>query len=678
MYLLHGIGGNEDEWYNNGAPNVILDNLIAAGDIQPFVLVLPYGNATATGVDGWENFTKDLLESLIPYIESNYSVYTDAQHRAIAGLSQGGAQSMNIGLPNVEKFPYIGGFSSSPITKQNNQLFPDGGTKAKANLKLLFLSCGTSDNLIFSNNRVRDYCKTNNITHTEWLLQGYGHDWTVWKPSLWNFARMACAAGFTDSTTPTETTPPRTTPPKTTPIPRSAFTRIEAEEFDDVNSSTIEKVSTTSGGSGLGYIESGDYSVYKSIDFGSGATSFKAMVADSVTADIELRLNSPTGTRIGTLSVESTGGWDTYQEQICEISSVTGKNDLYLVFSGPVNIDWFTFGGGGSTTPSVGTLGDLNDDGEVNSTDYALLKRHILGSAVLTGTALKNADVNSDGNTDSTDYALIRRYILGLIPSFGTNVTPTIKIVETPTSGTKILPSVDSVEKDGPFSLTVERNVGPSGKAWVVRPANLGSLGVTAHPIFIWGPGGGSDPSYYQDIMTRIASHGFVVYSETPSDSGAEMKAGIDWLIEQNSNSSSKYYNKLDTSRIAAGGHSLGSVASYGVATDARISTTIHVDGGSLDGNGASKMRKPTALICGLDDNLALENTRTDYKKATVPVWIGLMRGVDHGTGPKYALPATLAWLRWHLAGETERSSMFIGQGATFNTGIWQSESKNW
>jgi endo-1,4-beta-xylanase len=214
MYLLHGIGGNEDEWYNNGAPNVILDNLIAAGQIQPFILVLPNGNATGNGVsDGWENFTKDLLDSLIPYIEKNYSAYTDPQHRAIAGLSQGGAQSMNIGLPNVDKFPYIGGFSSSPITKQNNQLFPDGGIKAKANLKVLFLSCGTSDNLIFSNNRVRDYCKTNNIPCTEWLLQGYGHDWTVWKPSLWNFAQMACAAGFTNqiSVTPTSTPTPTST-----------------------------------------------------------------------------------------------------------------------------------------------------------------------------------------------------------------------------------------------------------------------------------------------------------------------------------------------------------------------------------------------------------------------------------------------------------------------------------
>ncbi len=225
---------------------------------------------------------------------------------------------------------------------------------------------------------------------------------------------------FNSSTSPI-TTSPHTTPPTTTPIPpkmKDAFDKFEAEDYDSVDSLTIETIQTGDGGSGLGYIENGNSAVYKNVDFGNGATSFKAMVAGELDVNIELRLNSPTGIRVGTLHVESTGDWSEYQEQVCEIDSVKDKNDLYLVFSGPVNIDWFTFVGEGSTTPSVGTLGDLNADGGVNSTDYALLKRHILGSTVLTGTALKNADVNSDGKADSTDYALMRRYILGLISSF--------------------------------------------------------------------------------------------------------------------------------------------------------------------------------------------------------------------------------------------------------------------
>ncbi|WP_313073335.1 sialate O-acetylesterase [Lacrimispora sp.] len=350
MYLLHGIGGNEDEWYNNGAPNVILDNLIAAGKIQPFILVLPNGNATGNGVrDGWENFTKDLTNSLVPYIESHYSVYTDAQHRAIAGLSQGGAQSLNIGLPNVDKFPYIGGFSSSPITKQVNQLFPDGGTKVKANSKLLFLSCGTSDGLISNNNRVRDYCKSNNIRYTEWLLPGKGHDWSVWKPSLWNFAQMACAAGFTDQTTPTPT-----------PDPRSAFTQIEAESFD--NQSGIQTETCNEGGQNIGYIENGDYAVYSNIDFGNGAANFQARVASGASGgNIEIRLDSITGTLIGTCPVTGTGGWQNWTDVKSSVNGASGKHDVYLKFTGGngylFNLNWFKF----TTQYSMEILGGVDE-----------------------------------------------------------------------------------------------------------------------------------------------------------------------------------------------------------------------------------------------------------------------------------------------------------------------------
>jgi enterochelin esterase-like enzyme len=229
LYLLHGIGGNEDEWYSNGAPHVILDNLLAADKIQPFILVLPNGNATGTGVsDGWENFTNDLINCLIPYIESHYSVYTDRLHRALAGLSMGGGQSFNIGLTHLNLFPYIGAYSAAPNTYANSKLFPDGGIAAKQQLKLLFISYGTNDNLISFGTGVHNYCNTNGISNIYWLLQGAGHDWNVWKQSLWNFAQMACARGFTDygvipTSTPTSTpTPTGTVNPTPTPTPTTS------------------------------------------------------------------------------------------------------------------------------------------------------------------------------------------------------------------------------------------------------------------------------------------------------------------------------------------------------------------------------------------------------------------------------------------------------------------------
>lgn len=127
---------------------------------------------------------------------------------------------------------------------------------------------------------------------------------------------------------------------------------MEAENYSSLNSSTIQTVGTANGGSGLGYIGNGDYVVYNNVDFGTGATSFKAMVANSGTSNIELRLNSPTGTLIGTLPVTSTGGWNTYREQTFSINKVTGVNNLYLVFTGAVNIDWFTFGTSVVTAPN--------------------------------------------------------------------------------------------------------------------------------------------------------------------------------------------------------------------------------------------------------------------------------------------------------------------------------------
>lgn len=192
---------------------------------------------------------------------------------------------------------------------------------------------------------------------------------------------------------------------------KDAFSRIEAEDYSSYNSSTLEVIGTPNDSDGIGYIETGDYAVYKNVDFGKGAISFKSMVASELATNIELRLNSPTGTLIGTLKVAITGGWGEYEEQVCSISDVTGINDLYLIFTGPVNIDWFTFENDDKDdSPSI--LGDLNGDGEIDTMDASLLKRHLLEIKYLTGIALLNADMNDDGIIDTIDYTLMRRYIL--------------------------------------------------------------------------------------------------------------------------------------------------------------------------------------------------------------------------------------------------------------------------
>ena len=202
-----------------------------------------------------------------------------------------------------------------------------------------------------------------------------------------------------------------------TPITSSAFNKLEVESYNDTNSSTIITIGTANSGGGLGSISNGDYLAFKNIDFGSGATSFKSLIAGTGTPNIELRLNSPTGTLIGTLTMVSTGGWNEYWEQSCNINTVTGVNDLYLVFTGPVNIDWFTFAAG-DMTPSDGILGDLNGDKKVDAIDFALLKSHMLGITTLIGTNYTNADVNIDGEVNAIDYASMKQYLLSIISSF--------------------------------------------------------------------------------------------------------------------------------------------------------------------------------------------------------------------------------------------------------------------
>ncbi|MBS1655232.1 MAG: esterase [Bacteroidetes bacterium] len=199
LYLLHGIGGDEKEWLNGGKPQVILDNLYAEGKIEPMIVVMPNGRAMkddrATGnimapdkVQAFATFEKDLLNDLIPFIEKKYPVIKDREHRAIAGLSMGGGQSLNFGLGNLDKFAWIGGFSSAPNTKTPEELVPNPA-ETKEKLKLLWMSCGASDGLIMFSQRLHDYLIKNNVPHIYFVEPGV-HDFKVWKNSLYMFSQL--------------------------------------------------------------------------------------------------------------------------------------------------------------------------------------------------------------------------------------------------------------------------------------------------------------------------------------------------------------------------------------------------------------------------------------------------------------------------------------------------------
>jgi enterochelin esterase-like enzyme len=216
LFLLHGIGGNEKhEWTgmgsNQGRAGVILDNLIAEKKITPMIVVFPNGDVSTNAApaggpgrrggfggggdaaqisgDGWaKNFENDLLNDLIPFIQSHYSAYTNREHRAIAGLSMGGGQSLDYGLSHLDTFAYVGGFSSAPNTRKPEQLVPDP-EKATQMLKVLWISGGNKDGLLRITQGVHAYLKEHNVPHI-YHVDDNAHDFKHWKNSLYWFSQQ--------------------------------------------------------------------------------------------------------------------------------------------------------------------------------------------------------------------------------------------------------------------------------------------------------------------------------------------------------------------------------------------------------------------------------------------------------------------------------------------------------
>jgi len=247
LYLLHGIGGNENHWTQFGNTDSILDNLIADNKAVPMIIVMPNGRASnepstmfggrggragggappagqaqsgaapaaaaapqggaqagaaapagggrggrggaGMGVEftAYAAFEKELIGDLIPFIESRYSVQADREHRALAGLSMGGGQSLNFGLANLNTFAWVGGFSSAPNTAQPAQLVPDAAA-TKKQLKLLWVGCGDKDTLFNISENVHKYLDEQNVPHVWQIDLGGVHDFVVWKNNLYHFS----------------------------------------------------------------------------------------------------------------------------------------------------------------------------------------------------------------------------------------------------------------------------------------------------------------------------------------------------------------------------------------------------------------------------------------------------------------------------------------------------------
>jgi enterochelin esterase-like enzyme len=208
FYLLHGAGDVDHSWSSVGRAGFILDNLIAAGKAKPMLVVMPAGHVNGAGAalggqvpasaaqgmpgigSGPDPFAQDFLTDLMPYIEKNYRVLTDRQSRAIAGLSMGGNQTLNVAIPHLDKFAYIGVFSSGIISGTRGAPPPPAAidnAATKRDLRLLWFSTGKDDGLIATTRNTVELLRKHKFTPVFIESEG-AHTWLNWRDYLTQFA----------------------------------------------------------------------------------------------------------------------------------------------------------------------------------------------------------------------------------------------------------------------------------------------------------------------------------------------------------------------------------------------------------------------------------------------------------------------------------------------------------
>ncbi len=201
LYLLHGFSDDASGWTAVGRAHVILDNLIARGKARPMFIVMPLGYGApeillrtgprdpAMGKRNMERFRDAMLQEVAPQVEKLYRVSTDRKFRAIAGLSMGGAESLFTGLNALDRFVWVGAFSSGGLGEDFNATFPTLDSKANEQLRLLWIGCGKEDRLIDGNRKLLDWLKSKEIRYT-WVETPGAHTWMVWRRYLSEFAPL--------------------------------------------------------------------------------------------------------------------------------------------------------------------------------------------------------------------------------------------------------------------------------------------------------------------------------------------------------------------------------------------------------------------------------------------------------------------------------------------------------
>ena len=231
LYLLHGWGGDEEEWTNQGRVPEIFDNLLTQGKIKPMIVVMPNGHPNESAAPDLipptepsdvsampriprallnahtTQISDSVLNDVVPFVEKTFRVIPNRENRAIAGLSMGGEQSSYIGLNHLDRFAWVGSFSGAFVmlpgerTQGNGRSggaaadkeifqenFPHLDANANSRLHVLYISCGLDDPLLAANRAYKNWLASKNIHFIEVETPGYAHVWRYWRKSIADFA----------------------------------------------------------------------------------------------------------------------------------------------------------------------------------------------------------------------------------------------------------------------------------------------------------------------------------------------------------------------------------------------------------------------------------------------------------------------------------------------------------
>lgn len=253
--------------------------------------------------------------------------------------------------------------------------------------------------------------------------------------------------------------------------------------------------------------------------------------------------------------------------------------------------------------------------------------------------------------------------------------------------------ATDTDENKNYMEVVYQTRTGDNGGAVLAYPKRLSET--QKHGVVLWGPGGGTEPTAYEGLIKRLASHGFVVIatSESPDGTGRG-KPALDWLEKKNNTPGDPLYQKLDMTKVGASGHSMGGLQSEQMLiNDSRVITAVLNNSGAFNHAEATKIStsKSFAIVYG-EGGMERPNAEGDYNNPNVKAPGCLIKmtggqgnecqngecGWGHGSGPWGGMAATVAWMRWHLGGEDFRKADFVGTSGKYINGPIIGERGNW